>query len=242
LFITKPRVADSCKENNIKKLDEDVEEKLNEDAISINSVKNNLSDKNILIPDLSDKLSEKLEEETKNNVFFNSKENGFKCILCNIIYKHSQSLYTHKKQKHPQKALLSRLSSEELLPNYDTEIENINNGQTEKTEIEKFKELFLSQIKKQDYYEKQINTLLEKNKELELFVKTSKSKTNITNNTNSHNTTNTNNGTINNINIVQFGKLNNNLSNNDLISVIYMTEIRSLFDKLLLRSPSIKSS
>ena len=37
----------------------------------------------------------------------------------------------------------------------------------------------------------------------------------------------TNNGIINNINIVQFGKLNNNLS---------------LYDKLLLRSPSIKSS
>jgi len=146
-----------CKEVINKKLDDDVNKKLEEYTISIESVKNNLSDKNILIPYLSDKLSDKLEEDPINNIFINSKENGYKCLICNIIYKHPQSLYTHKKQKHK---------------NYEEEIKNINNIQKEKSEIEQFKELFLE---KQDYYEKQLNALNEKNKQLELLVNTSKS-------------------------------------------------------------------
>jgi hypothetical protein len=57
-----------------------------------------------------------------------------------------------------------------------------------------------------------------KNKQLELLVKTSKPKTkNITNN-NTNNTTN--NGTINNINIVQFGREDSSLLNKEEISKI----------------------
>ena len=128
----------------------------------------------------------------QNNIFINSKENGYKCLICNIIYKHSQTLSNHKRLKHL---------------NYDTDIENINCNQNEKSEIEKFKELFMGKIKK----------LEEKNKQLELLVKTSKSKTkNITNNTNNT----TNNGTINNINIVQFGREDSSLLNKEEISKI----------------------
>ena len=185
-----------CKEIINKKLDEDVNDKLDKNTISIESVKNNLSGENILIS----YLSEKLDDNTNINTFINSKNNGYKCSICNIIYKHSQSLYTHKRQKHPD---------------YETDLNNINNKQKEKSEIEKFKELFLQ---KQDYYEKQLNALNEKNKQLELLVNTSKSKTkNITNN-NTNNTTN--NGTINNINIVQFGREDSSLLNKEEISKI----------------------
>jgi hypothetical protein len=86
-----------CKEIINKKLDEDVIDKLDKNTISIESVKNNLSEENILILD----LSEKLDDNTNINTFINSKNNGYKCSICNIIYKHSQSLYTHKRQKHP---------------------------------------------------------------------------------------------------------------------------------------------
>ena len=193
-----------CKENNNKILDHDINPKLEESRLSIESVKTHLSDKNILISYLSDDYNIQNNKEETNNVYIiNSKKNGFKCSICNKIYKHSQSLYNHKKQNHP---------------NYDEDIQKINNIQTEKIEIEKFKELFL---KKQDYYEKQLNALNEKNKELELLVKTSKTK-NITNNTKNitNNTNNTNNGTINNINIVQFGREDSSLLNKEEISKI----------------------
>lgn len=140
--------------------------------------------------------------------FGNQNDSIFQCLICNKIYQNRSGLFKHKKSKHP---------------NYDTEIEHIYNKQREKPEIEKFKELFLQ---KQDYYEKQINALNEKNKELELLVKTSKSKTNTknitNNNTNNTNTNshNTNNGTINNINIVQFGREDSSLLTKEEISKI----------------------
>lgn len=73
----------------------------------------------------------------------------------------------------------------------------------------------MTQIKKLEEKNKELDN---KNKQLELLVKTSKSKTkNITNN-NTNNTTN--NGTINNINIVQFGREDSSLLNKEEISKI----------------------
>jgi hypothetical protein len=196
-----------CKEIINKKLDEDVIDKLDisNPTLDTLNVGSNTTSSSQYLGGI----------HIQNNIFINSKENGYKCLICNIIYKHSQTLSNHKRLKHP---------------NYDTDIENINYNQNEKSEIEKFKELFMGKIKK----------LEEKNKQLELLVKTSKSKTKNIINNNTNNTTN--NGTINNINIVQFGKLNNNLSYDDPNNVIYMTLLGSSYDKLLLRSPSIKSS
>ena len=136
-----------------------------------------------------------LQMETNGN----KNDSIIRCLVCNKIYQNRSGLFKHKKTKHP---------------NYEEDIQIIPNSQKEKSEIEKFKELFLQ---KQDYYEKQLNALNEKNKQLELLVNTSKSKTkNITNN----NTTNTNNGTINNINIVQFGREDSSLLNKEEISKI----------------------
>jgi hypothetical protein len=80
----------------------------------------------------------------------------------------------------------------------------------------------MTQINKLEEKNKELDN---KNKELELLVKTSKSKKNtknITNNTNnnSNNTTNTNNGIINNINIVQFGREDSSLLNKEEVSKI----------------------
>jgi hypothetical protein len=186
-----------CKEVINKKLDEDVNKKLEIVNPTLDTLNVGLN------PTPS---SQKLGDiPIQNNTFINSKENGYKCLICNIIYKHSQTLSNHKKTKHQ---------------NYENDIQNIN--QNEKSEIEQFKELFLE---KQDYYEKQLNALNEKNKQLELLVNTSKSKTknitnNNTNNTNTNSNNTTNNGTINNINIVQFGREDSSLLNKDEISKI----------------------
>jgi len=160
-----------------------------------------------------------IQMETK----VNQNDSIIRCIICDKIYQNRSGLFKHKKSKHP---------------NYEEDIKNINNKQEDDV-LKKVKEILIDQAK-------QIENLNEKNKQLELLVKTSKTKNKkiINNNTttNSNNTTNTNNGIINNINIVQFGKLNNNLSYDDPNNVIYMTLLGSSYDKLLLRSPSIKSS
>ena len=94
----------------------------------------------------------------QNNIFINSKDNGYKCLICNIIYKHSQTLSNHKKSKHQ---------------NYEIEIQNISNSNNkldDKSEIDLVKDLLKDQAKK-------IENLNEKNKQLELLVKTSKTKT-----------------------------------------------------------------
>jgi uncharacterized C2H2 Zn-finger protein len=138
-----------------------------------------------------------LQMETNGN----KNDSIIRCLVCNKIYQNRSGLFKHKKTKHP---------------NYEEDIQIIPNSQKEKSEIEKFKELFLQ---KQDYYEKQLNALNEKNKQLELLVNTSKSKTkNITNNNTNNNTTN--NGTINNINIIQFGREDSSLLNKEEISKI----------------------
>jgi len=182
-----------CKEIINRKLDEDVNDKLDisNPTLDTLNVGSNTTSSSQYLGGI----------HIQNNIFINSKENGYKCLICNIIYKHSQTLSNHKRLKHP---------------NYDTDIENINYNQNEKLEIEKFKELFLQ---KHVYYEKQLNALNEKNKQLELLVNTSKSKIkNITNNNTNNNTTN--NGTINNINIVQFGREDSSLLNKEEISKI----------------------
>jgi hypothetical protein len=148
-------------------------------------------------------VNEKLDEPecfqmfpngVKMETFGNNNDSKYQCLICDKIYLNRSGLFKHKKSKHP---------------GYDFDIKQNN----EKSEIETLKELFMSQI----------NKLEEKNKELEILVKTSKPKNktkNITNNTNSNNTTNTNNGTINNINIVQFGREDSSLLNKEEISKI----------------------
>ena len=212
-----------CKEIINKKFDEDVMVNNEEDRTD-----NKLSKMDNHGYILDNKLS---VLDNNNQIQFN---NPLKCKLCGNTYKYLSGLCKHKKEKHP---------------NYDIDIQNINHNKNDKSEIDKseldkFKELFMTQIKKLEEKNKELDN---KNKQLELLVKTSKSKNNTKNNTknitnNSNNSTNTNNGTINNINIVQFGKLNNNLSYDDPNNVIYMTLLGSSYDKLLLRSPSIKSS
>jgi hypothetical protein len=187
-----------CKEIINKKLDEDVNDKLDisNPTLDTLNVGSNTTSSSQYLGGI----------HIQNNIFINSKENGYKCLICNIIYKHSQTLSNHKRLKHP---------------NYDTDIENINYNQNEKSEIDKseldkFKELFMTQIKKLEEKNKELDN---KNKQLELLVKTSKSKNNTKNITN-NNTTNTNNGTINNINIVQFGREDSSLLNKEEISKI----------------------
>ena len=132
--------------------------------------------------------------------FGNNNDSKYQCFICNKIYQNRSGLFKHKKQKHP---------------NYETDIRNINDIKNEKSEIDKFKELFMTQISKLEYKNRELDN---KNKELELLVKTSKPKNNTTNNINT--TNNTNNGIINNIQIVQFGKENSNLLTKEEISKI----------------------
>ena len=161
-----------------------------------------LDNKVVKMDNLLSKIDNKLIDQEVD-------ENYLKCLLCDRLYKHLSGLCKHKKQKHP---------------NYNDEVKKINYKQNneinEKSEIEKLKELFISQIQK----------LEEKNKQLEILVKTAKPKKNTknitnninnTNNTNnSNNTNNTNNGTINNINIVQFGRESSELLTKEEISKI----------------------
>ena len=182
-----------CKEIIIEKLDNDVKDN-NEEDRSDNKL--SILDNNGIF--LDNLLSKKYNI---NQLQINNTDNNpLKCKLCGNIYKYLSGLCKHKKEKHP---------------NYDTDIQNINNKQKEKSELDKFKELFMTRMNKLEEKNKELDN---KNKQLELLVKTSKPKTkNITNN-NTNNTTN--NGTINNINIVQFGREDSSLLNKEEISKI----------------------
>jgi hypothetical protein len=148
--------------------------------------------------DVADRLRQRSQMTTSKKLdidFTNSKENGFKCKLCGIIYKYSQSLSSHKRKKHP---------------NYEYEIINIKNKEI--SELDNIKEIFIKHESDKDKkIEKLMKDLDDKNKQMETIIKTSKAKTiynNITNNnvTNNNTTKNTNNGIINNVTIVGFGK------------------------------------
>jgi len=128
----------------------------------------------------------------------NSKQNGYKCKICGLSYKYSQSLSSHKKKKHP---------------NYNDDILDIKNKGI--SEFEELKKIFIEQGSIKDKkIENLINIINEKNKQIEDIMKTSKCKTinNITNKT-----INNNNGIINNITIVAFGKEDISLLNKDEI-------------------------
>ena len=161
----------------------------------------------ILDHDVNKKLEESIRFQMfpkgiQMETFGNTNDYKHKCLICNKIYQNRSGLFKHKKQKHP---------------NYETDIKNINHIQNEKSEIEKFKELFMIQINKLEYKNRELDN---KNKELELLVKTSKPKNNTTNNINTTNSNNTNNGIINNIQIVQFGKESSELLTKEEISKI----------------------
>jgi hypothetical protein len=160
----------------------------------------------ILDHDVLEKLEEPIcfqmfPKGIQMETFGNTNDYKYKCLICNKIYQNRSGLFKHKKQKHP---------------NYETDIKNINHIQNEKSEIEKFKELFMIQINKLEYKNRELDN---KNKELELLVKTSKPKNNTTN-INTTNSNNTNNGIINNIQIVQFGKESSELLTKEEISKI----------------------
>jgi hypothetical protein len=140
----------------------------------------------------------KLSDHNYDTDFKNSKINGYKCLICNIVYKHTQSLTNHKKLKHY---------------NYDLELNEIN----KKLEIDQLKEIFIKEsFDNKQKIEKLMKDLEEeKNKRVEIITKTSKAKT--INNTTNNNTTNNNNGIINNVTIVGFGKEDYNKLNSDEI-------------------------
>jgi len=125
-------------------------------------------------------------------IYQNIDDTLLKCVLCNRVYKYLSGLCKHKKQKHPN------YNNEVQKLNYKQNIKINKKSEVEENELNQVKQILIEQTK-------QIENLDKKNKELELLVKTSKTKK-IINNTNT-NTTNTNNGQIinNNFNIVSFG-------------------------------------
>ena len=54
--------------------------------------------KNIEVNNKNDICNNEKNENSIN--FINSKNNGYKCLICNKIFKHSQSLTKHKKKNH----------------------------------------------------------------------------------------------------------------------------------------------
>jgi hypothetical protein len=186
-----------CKENinkNVHNDDKDKNEYTETTTPSSQNVVDRLPQRSILT------TSSKLDID-----FTNSKENGFKCRICGIIYKFSQSLSSHKRNKHP---------------NYESEIKELNK---DTSEVELLKKIFIKEsLDHKQKIEKLIKDLEEeKNKRVEIIGKTSKTKTiNKTTNNINNTTKNINNGTINNITMVGFGERINNNKNNDLIYVI----------------------
>jgi len=194
-----------CKENILNNLHHDDiiinDQKLEEVRILSETVKNtNLS--NII-------LSETVLENKIDIDFINSKLNGYKCNICNIIYKHTQSLTNHKKIKHP---------------NYNFEI---NKKLKENEEIIQLRDIFLKEsFDHKQKIEKLIKDMEEKNKQIENITKTSKSKT-INNNTTN------NNGIINNINIVQFGREDiSSLTREEIKKILYERGVDGLLASL----------
>ena len=155
-----------------------------------------------------DNIMKNIETNDENNMcnihFINSKNNGYKCLICNKIFKHSQSLTKHKKNKHI---------------NYEEEIKKLNKNSEDiillKNQIELTKH-------KLELTEKNIDELKQTNEEYKNIIQTSKSKksikkendeiikrtSDINNNTtnNTINNTQNNNYTINNNYIVNFGE------------------------------------
>jgi hypothetical protein len=71
-----------------------------------------------------------VQMETKGN----QNDSIIQCLICNKIYHNRSGLFKHKKLKHP---------------NYDIDIKQSNKiDALEKSEIEKLKELFITQIHK----------------------------------------------------------------------------------------------
>jgi len=75
----------------------------------------------------------KKDDNNPDITFINSKTNGFKCLICNKIYKHSQNLYVHKKNKHPTymnevKQLIEDKQLKQIKNNNQQIAHNINNG------------------------------------------------------------------------------------------------------------------
>jgi hypothetical protein len=179
--------------------------KMKDNPILSEAVKNTVSNNSILFETVL-KNNNKIDHNIDNN-FKNSKTNGYKCLICNVVYKHTQSLTNHKKIKHP---------------NYDSELNEININTKNILDTYQLKEIFIKEtFEHKQKLEKLIKDLEEKNNQTENITRKSKSNK-IINNTTNNMTNNTNNGTIQNINIVQFGRENpNDLTKNEIQKILY---------------------
>jgi hypothetical protein len=205
--INKPIVISDIIDHNI--LTNNVAQNQNNVAQNQNNVaqnQNNVAQNQNNVAQTDNKLNIKYDGITDLN---NSKEKYFKCNICNIIYKHTQSLTNHKKIKHP---------------NYNFEI---NKKLKENEEIIQLRDIFLKEsLDHKQKIEKLIKDMEEKNKQIENITKISKSKT-INNNTTN------NNGIINNINIVQFGREDiSSLTREEIKKILYERGVDGLLASL----------
>ena len=188
-----------CKLINNISLDHDIINKNEEEeADNFLSI---LDNNNIFLSNMDKKLS---KMDNLHNSSNNIDNNLLKCLICNKEYKYQSGLCKHKKQKHP---------------NYETDIINIISKQKEENTLKQVKDSIIEQSK-------QIEYLNEKNKQLELLVKTSKSKiskSKTKNNGQIINNGQINNGQIinNNFNIVSFGDEDiNKLTKEEILSIL----------------------
>jgi hypothetical protein len=117
------------------------------------------------------------------NINIHNNKEIFKCLLCNKEYQYRTGLFKHKKTNHK---------------NYDKEVKKLEEVINENSELEKLKELFITENQKLCF------VIDKQQKEIELLNKKIK---NLTNNSNNNTTNNTINNTINN------NTINNNTTN-----------------------------
>jgi hypothetical protein len=120
-----------CKESIQKNIDQIDSLKMEENQILFETVKNTASEKFTLLETVLED-NNKIDKKLYTN-FKNSKTNGYKCQICNIVYKHTQSLTNHKKTKHK---------------NYDLELSKINEKSSfvcDNDEIEELKKIFIKE-------------------------------------------------------------------------------------------------
>jgi len=179
---------------NNKDLDNKLE---NETVNNVTKCNQNVTECNQNVTKCNIQLKQKENEYESNvnqNIIKDSQQKTFNCIICNKLFKYSQSLSRHKKTHI----------------NYDEELQKITVGNKNDENILLLKNKLESTEKKLEQTEKKIEQLNEEYKSI-IESKSKKSKiiknANTTNNNTTNNTQNTlNNVTVNNNYIVNFGE------------------------------------